>query len=342
MIAFRFSWVLYLYLPLILAALGWWLYQRRRAGFLPETNPALVVNLFGRLDRRKLAWKRGSGVFGLVLLLFAASGPQIGTRLKPVERKGIDLVFALDVSVSMDAKDVKPSRLEKAKFEISQMIRQLAGDRVGLIVFAGSSNLYLPLTSDYETALLFLDAVDTKMIPTQGTDLSTALTTALSTFPEENDKYRVLVLVTDGEDHQGAAIKVAEDATKAGIIIHTVGVGTPSGALIPVAGQDGATADYKRDNQGRLITSMLNEQILRDIARAGGGVNIRFDNRYANYRELLAAINSMEKRTIKTHEYSQFEDRYQSFALFAVIFLIVGFMLPTRRRQETIWRGRIV
>ncbi len=278
----------------------------------------------------------------MLLLVFAASGPQIGTRLKPVERRGLDLVFALDVSVSMDAEDVKPSRLDKAKFEISQMIKELAGDRVGLIVFAGSSNLYLPLTSDYETALLFLDAIDSRMIPTQGTDLSTALSTALSAFPAESEKYKVLTLVTDGEDHQGAAIKVAADASKTGIVINTVGVGTPTGSLIPVREKTDQTEKYKRDKQGRLVTSVLNESILKDIAQAGNGIYVRFDNRYANYRELLADINSMEKRTIKTHEYAQFEDRYQLFSVFSLLFFLIAFLLPTRNNQEETWRGRIV
>ncbi|NQU28052.1 MAG: VWA domain-containing protein [Candidatus Marinimicrobia bacterium] len=342
MIDFRYPAMLYFYLPVGILWIMWFLRNRKSKKLFTGSNPALESNLFGRLNRDRLLWKKRLQLFGLIFLLFAASGPQIGTRLKPIERKGVDLVFAIDVSVSMDAEDVKPSRIEKAKFEISQMIKHLSGDRVGLIVFAGSSNLYLPLTSDYEAALLFLDAIDTRMIPTQGTDLSTALHTALNAFPEESEKYKVLTLVSDGEDHEGEAIKVAADAAQVGIVINTVGVGTAGGSLIPIKSKDGQTDDYKRDSQGRLITSVLNERILQEIAQAGSGIHVRFDNRFANYRELLADINSMEKRTIKTHEYSQFEDRYQLFTVFALLFFITAFIMPTRRKQEETWRGRIV
>ncbi len=342
MIAFRYPLVLYLFIPAITLWVFWLIYRQRQKRLFPEASDALETNLLNRLSRPSRAWKQRLGTLGLAFLIFAASGPQIGKHLKPVERRGVDLVFALDVSSSMDAQDVKPSRLSKAKFEISQMIRELSGDRVGLIVFAGSSNLYLPLTSDYEAARLFLDAIDTKMIPTQGTDLSTALNTALSAFQEETEKYRVLVLVSDGEDHQGEAVKVAEGAAKSGIIVHTIGVGTATGSLIPIGNKDGAVAEYKRDQQGHLVTSVLNERILEDIARAGNGKYMRFDNNFANYRVLLAEINSMEKRTIKTHEYSQFEDRYQLFSIFALVFLLAAFLIPTRRKTDETWRGRIV
>ncbi len=342
MIDFRFPELLYFYFPIGLIWLLWRLRSSKADRLFPAAPESLENNLFNRLDQRRRSWRQRFGILGLVFLLFSASGPKMGTRLKPVERKGIDLVFALDVSVSMDAEDVKPSRLEKAKFEISQMIKQLTGDRVGLIVFAGSSNLYLPLTSDYEAALMFLDAVDTQMIPTQGTDLSTALNTTINTFPSESDKFKVLTLVTDGEDHQGEAIKVAADAAKTGIVINAVGVGTTTGSLIPVRGGKDQLNEYKRDSRGRLITSILNERILQEIAHAGDGIYVRFDNRFANYREILAEINSMEKRTINTHEYSQFEDRYQIFSLFALVFLIVAFVMPTRHKREETWRGRIV
>ena len=286
-------------------------------------------NLFRRLDLNRWAWKHRLTFSGFIFLIFAASGPQIGTRVAPVERKGIDLVFALDVSESMNAQDVKPSRLEKAKFEISQMINQLKGDRVGLIVFAGSSHLYLPLTSDYEAAQLFLDAIDTKMIPTQGTDLSTALRTAISAFNEESEKYKVMVLVTDGEDHEGAAVELVSKAYKLGIIAHVVGVGTLKGSLIPINDK----SSYKRDKKGILITSKLNEAMLTELADAGGGIYSRFNNREAKYKEIMQAVDSMEKRSIQTHIYSEFEDRYQSFATISLLLLIAGMVLPTRRTK---------
>ena len=326
MIDFRFPIVLSFYALLVAVWVLWIIRKKYNDSIWDETEPLVKENLFRRLDLNRWAWKHRLTFSGFIFLIFAASGPQIGTRVAPVERKGIDLVFALDVSESMNAQDVKPSRLEKAKFEISQMINQLKGDRVGLIVFAGSSHLYLPLTSDYEAAQLFLDAIDTKMIPTQGTDLSTALRTAISAFNEESEKYKVMVLVTDGEDHEGAAVELVSKAYKLGIIAHVVGVGTLKGSLIPINDK----SSYKRDKKGILITSKLNEAMLTELADAGGGIYSRFNNREAKYREIMQAIDSMEKRSIQTHIYSEFEDRYQSFAMVSLLLLIAGMVLPTR------------
>ena len=239
--------------------------EGRKKSELFGTDNKLKERLLSKMDLYRLKWKQRLLFFSVLLLIFAASGPQIGIRLAPLDRKGVDLVFAIDVSTSMNAEDVKPSRLEKSKFEISQMIKQLKGDRVALIVFAGSSHMYLPLTTDYEAARLFLDQIDTNMIPTQGTALSSALQTGLSAFAEDDSKYKVLVLVTDGEDHEGQAISLAAQAAERGMIIHTVGVGTDSGSLIPIIDNQGIR-DYKRDGSGKLITSVLNETILQDIA----------------------------------------------------------------------------
>ncbi len=255
MIDFRFPFMLYVYIPLTIL---WfiWIWRGRKQKILSETDSRLRSRLFNQMDLNRLKWKQRFLLLSMVMLVFAASGPQIGTRLAPLDRKGVDLVFSIDVSTSMNAEDVKPSRLEKAKFEISQMIRQLKGDRVALIVFAGSSHMYLPLTTDYEAARLFLDKIDTQMIPTQGTALSSALQTGLSAFTEDDSKYKVLVLVTDGEDHEGQAIDLAKQAASRGMIIHTVGVGTASGSLIPVVDKQGIR-DYKRDGMLNLIISQL-------------------------------------------------------------------------------------
>jgi len=302
---------------------------------LSTVDKSLRDRLLINIDKKRLLQKDRFLYFSMLILIFSASGPQIGTRLAPLDRKGIDLVFAVDVSISMNAEDVKPSRLEKAKFEISQMIRQLKGDRISLIVFAGSSHMYLPLTTDYEAARLFLDQIDTNMIPTQGTALSSALQTGLSAFTEDESKYKVLVLVTDGEDHEGQAIDLASKASDRGMIIHTVGVGTESGSLIPVLGNNGIR-EYKRDNTGILVTSILNENILNEIANAGNGTYVRFDNKPANFRSIMNAIDSMEKRSLKSHIYSEYEDRFQSFAFISMGLMIAGMLLPTRKNKNNV------
>ena len=296
----------------------------------------LKDRLYGNIDFNKTNWKKRCRLAGLLFLIISASGIQIGTKVKPVERKGVDLIFAVDVSISMNAEDVKPSRLKKAKFEISQIIRQLQGDRVGIIVFAGASHLYLPLTSDYEAAILFLDEIDTEMIPTQGTAISSALNTGLSAFSDESEKFKVLILITDGEDHEGKAIAIAEKAAQTGIIIHTVGVGSVSGSLIPVLDKKTGDTSYKKDRRGKLITSTLNEGILQDISRAGNGIYVRFDNRAAHYKMITDSINQMEKKSISTHEFSEYEDQYQLFGVMALSMFLAAFFIPTKKQLRVI------
>jgi Ca-activated chloride channel family protein len=294
----------------------------------------LKKQLMEHIDIKKTTWKYRIRFLGLLFLIMSASGIQIGSKVKPIERKGIDLVFALDVSVSMNAEDVKPNRLEKAKFEMTQIIKQLKGDRVGIIVFAGASHLYLPLTSDYEAAILFLEEIDTNMIPTQGTDISSALNTGLSAFSVESEKFKVLILITDGEDHEGEAIGIAEKASQTGIIIHTVGVGSISGSLIPVTDKNSGNTSYKKDRQGKLITSALNENILKDIATAGRGEYVRFDNRAAHHKAITTAINQMEKKTISTHEFSEYEDQFQVFGVLSLLLLVTAIIIPTKKTKK--------
>ena len=338
----RYPWVIIFFGFLLFFWIGKFLRRGRSNFIFKSSTPQLEANLLGRFDYQKRLWKKRMGLFGLSFLIVSASGPQIGTKVKPVERKGVDLVFVVDISISMDAEDVKPSRLQKAKFEISQIIKQLKGDRVGIIVFAGSSHIYLPLTADYEAAQLFLDGIDTNMIPTQGTSISSALNSGLTAFTEESEKYKVIIIITDGEDHEGEAVEIAEKAARTGIIIHTVGVGSLTGSLIPIKSQNGVSQEYKRDRQGKLVTSKLNEMALTEIADAGNGIYVRFDNRLTGHRNLIQAINSMEKKTISTHEFSEFEDRYQIFAIISLLFFVIGFMFPTKKMQKDTWRGRIV
>ena len=331
MIAFRFPYILFFFLIFLLLLIIWVKGERTYNKVWIKMTPDLKEKLFSRLDINLKYWKNQLTIIGLLFLIFSAAGPQIGTRVAPIERKGVDLVFAVDVSESMNAQDIKPSRLEKAKFEISQIINQLKGDRIGIIVFAGSSHLYLPLTSDYEASQLFLDALDTKMIPNQGTDLSTALKTAMNVFNNEDDKFKVMVLVTDGEDHEGEAIELASTALNNGIITHAVGVGTVKGSLIPI--NNGSSNNYKRNKNGTLITSKLNENTLIELASAGGGIYSRFNNRDSKYKEIMSAIDNMEKRSIETHIYSEYEDRYQFFATISFLFLTAGLIMPTRKKR---------
>jgi len=329
LIEFRFPYILFLYIPFFLI-LFIDIVRAKKIKILSNTPENIKKVLFEKIDLKKAKIKQNLILLSISILIFAASGPQIGIRLAPIDRKGLDLVFCIDVSSSMRGTDIKPTRLDKSKFEVSQMIQNLKGDRVAIIVFAGSSHLYLPLTTDYEAAHLFLDQIDTNMIPTQGTALSSAIQTGLSAFSEDDSKYKVLILITDGEDHEGEAISLAKQASKRGMIINTIGVGTIAGSLIPNINNSGIT-EYKKDNSGKLVTSQLNEKILEEIAEAGRGAFIRFNNKPANYKNILNQIDSMEKRTVKSHVYSEFEEQYQKFGILSLCLMIVSMLISTRK-----------
>ena len=329
MIEFRFPQLLFLYIPFFLLIFFDLIWSFKYEIFA-DTPANLKKVLFENINLSKIKLKQNLLFLSTAFLIFAASGPQIGIALAPVDRKGLDLVFCIDVSSSMRGTDVKPSRLEKSKFEISQLIKNLKGDRVAFIVFAGTSHMYLPLTTDYEAAYLFLEEIDTNMIPTQGTSLSSAIQTGLSAFSDDNSKFKVLVLISDGEDHEGEAIGLAKQASKKGMIVHTVGVGTASGSLIPSLDQNGAV-DYKKDKAGKLITSQLNEKILENISQAGKGSFLRFDNKPSNFRNLIKEIDKMEKRTIKSHVYSEYEDQYQKFGLFSLFLFFLSMLISSRK-----------
>ena len=334
MIEFRFPEILFLYIPFAMFMI-FDIFQSSKNKILADIPTNLKKVLLENINLDRLRFKQNILFLSTALLIFAGSGPQIGTALAPVDRKGLDLVFCIDVSSSMRGTDIKPSRLEKSKFEISQLIKNLKGDRVAFIVFAGSSHLYLPLTTDYEAAYLFLEEIDTNMIPTQGTSLSSAIQTGLSAFSDDDSKFKVLVLISDGEDHEGEAINLAKQASKKGMVIHTVGVGTVSGSLIPSLDRSG-TVEYKKDSLGKLVTSQLNERILEDIASAGKGSFLRFNNKPSNFRNIINEIDTMEKRTIKSHIYSEYEDQYQKFGIFSLVLLIASMLISSRRNNNNV------
>jgi len=308
--------------------------KNEQKNLFPKAVDSVKKSILVGLDKNKIKWKNRFIIFGLILLSIAASGPKIGTKFRPIERKGIDIVIALDTSSSMDAEDVKPSRLAKAKFELNNLIKKLKGDRVAIIVFAGTSHLYLPLTTDYETALLFLNDIDTDIIPTQGTALSNAIKTAITAFTDEMDKHKIMLLVSDGEDHEGEAIELASMSKEKGLIIYTVGVGSELGGLIPEKQKSGKLTEYKRDSDGKIITSKINNSILKEISNAGGGNFFWFDNNRDTHLQIIKTIDKMDKKTISSHEYYEYEDQYQVFLLFSFIFLFLGFTYPTIKKEK--------
>lgn len=259
--------------------------------------------------------------------------PKIGTSLTEVKRKGINIIFLLDTSLSMKAEDVKPNRLRRAKYESSQLIDKLRGDRVGLVAFAGVSYLQCPLTLDYGAAKMFLDVMDTDLIPSQGTAIGDAIETALESFDTKDTKHKAIVIFSDGEDHFGKAIPAAQKAAKQGVVIYTVGVGTISGAPIPMV-EDGQQG-FKRDRQGRVVTTKLVPSMLQKIASVTGGTYYQMGQGNYSAETLYKDIFQLERTELSSHQYTSYEERYQYFIAIALVLLFVEIFIPERRKLES-------
>ena len=268
-------------------------------------------------------------------LILALSRPQIGTTLELVKRSGLDIMVGLDISASMLAEDLKPNRLLKAKHAISSFIDRLEGDRVGLIAFAGDSFVQCPLTIDYAAAKLLLDALDVETISQSGTEISQAIEIAASSFNQEEDKYKVLLFFTDGEDHGKRAIEAAKAVANQGIRIYCVGVGLPNqGTPIPLRRSNGQFQGYKHDRNGKPIVTKLEDALLREIAQLTNGNYYQATPGGVEMNRLLAELAAIEKREIEERQFTRYEDRFQYFLAFALLFLVWEFLLPESRSNK--------
>jgi Ca-activated chloride channel family protein len=269
-------------------------------------------------------------------LVLALSRPQIGTTLEIMKRSGLDIMVGLDISASMLAEDIKPNRLLKAKHAISSFIDRLEGDRVGLIAFAGDSFVQCPLTIDYAAAKLLIDALDVDTISQSGTEISQAIEIAASSFNQEEDKHKVLLFFTDGEDHGKKAIEAAKAAANQGIRIYCVGVGLPNqGTPIPLRQSNGELRGYKHDRNGKPIVTKLEDALLREIAQLTNGNYYQATPGEAEIDRLLAEFAAIEKRKIEERQFTQYEDRFQYFLAFALLFLVWEFLLPESRSNKS-------
>lgn len=292
-------------------------------------DPALIAKLM----LHRSAFRTGLRFLLLLLALFfliaGIIDPKVGSRLETVKRKGIDLYVALDVSNSMLAEDIKPDRLDRAKMAISNLIDKLNGDRIGLIVFAGRAYKQLPLTTDYGAAKLFLSAVDTKIVPVQGTAIGSAINLATSSF--DNDKHnRAIVIITDGENHQGDAIGAARAAAEKGIKVFTIGMGLPDGGPIPIYDSNG-NRSFLKDRSGKVVITKLNEPMLQEIATAGNGAYARANNVSVGLSGILGKINKIQKKELETKQFTDYEHRFQVFLGLALFFLVLELLVIERK-----------
>ena len=277
------------------------------------------------------SYKRETLKFILVLValffvILGVAGPQFGSKLQQVKKEGVELIIALDVSNSMMAQDIKPSRLDAAKQAISRMVEKLSDDKVGLIVFAGDAYVQLPITTDYSSAKLFLSGINTDIVPIQGTAIGTAIDLAAKSFTPDTEASKAIIVITDGENHQDDAIAAAKAAREKGIYVHTIGMGLAQGGPIPEKGNPG---QYMRDGSGNPIISKLDEETLKEIAKAGEGIFVRASN-----SNVLDEIDRMDKTLLEERVFSDYAEKYQYFLIMALIFVLLDFMVLGRKNKN--------
>jgi Ca-activated chloride channel homolog len=333
----------YLHLLWTLPALGgffFWSFRSRRKRLEKVVGQSLAPRFTADFSRGKAIVKAlllmGFFAFGIL----AAARPQWGMRLQTVHRHGVDIIAALDTSYSMNAEDIAPNRLEKAKGEIRRLVQKAEDDRVGLVYFAGTAAILCPLTLDHGAVNLFLDAADSGMIPEPGTSLAAAIDTATVAFIENERKYKVLVLFTDGEDLEGEVDTAAQKAKNAGVIIYTVGIGTTQGRPIPVRDAKGDVLEYRKDPDGKIVTSRLDERSLAEIASETGGRYFRATASENEIQALYSDISGLEKKELESKLLQNYEDQFQYPLVLAVFFLIAESLIGEKRKPGAGWMER--
>ncbi len=332
---FRFANIEYLWALLIVPILivAHVLYTRHKRRQLQAVGDSdLVEALMPNASHVRPHVKFSLLLLALVLIIFAAARPQYGTKEQTIKRQGIEMMVALDISNSMLAEDISPNRLEKAKQMLTSMINRFVDDKIGMVVFAGNAFTQLPITCDYVSAKTFLQNIDPSLIPAQGTAIGKAIETSLLSFgSEESEASRVIILITDGENHEDDAIGAAKKAQERGVKVIVVGIGKPEGSPIPTSP---GSNNFLKDRQGQVVVSRLNEDMCRQIAQAGGGIYVRADNTNSAVKVVEKEIDKLAKTEIETKVYTEYNEQYQSFALIALLILVIDFFIFARKNKR--------
>lgn len=342
---FRFEQPFYLYLALLWAIVAIALYYglglRRRQAWSNIGDAHLIERLMPFFSQQRYRLKYILWATAIFFVSIALANPQIGSKTETVKRKGIDIIVALDVSQSMLAEDISPNRLERAKQVINKMIDRAKDDRLGLVVFAGSAYMQMPLSNDYSAAKMMLQTVNTDLMPTQGTAIGEALDVALSAYEEDNDnknnsnrKNRAIVVISDGEDHEEGALTVAQKAAEQNIAVYTIGIGSAEGSKIPVVA-NGRRIDNKRDDEGNEVISRLNENALQEIAQAASGQYYRIAGSGEAINQLFSDLNTLEKREFEDRIFTDYADQFQYFIFIAILLIMVEMLLPNAIAKPT-------
>lgn len=339
---FRFASPIYLYLLILIPVLTviYALVQLRMKKQLKSFGDLeLMRSLMPDVSPIRRHVKFALMMVALGLLAVVLARPQYGTRNEEVKRSGIEVAIAVDVSNSMLCQDVSPSRLDKSKMIVSKLIEQFDQDKMGLVAFAGSAITLLPMTSDYVSAKMFLDQLNPATIPVQGTNMAEAIQRSVAGFSEKTKVGRALILITDAEDHESGAVEAAEQAKKAGIQIFVLSVGTTNGGPIPMGG-----GTYKKDLQGNVVTTKLNEQVGKEIAKAGGGMYIHVDQTNQAQNILAKEIEKMQKEDISTSMYSEYDEQFIAVAILLLLVLIAECCITEKQnplfRKITLFKRR--
>lgn len=328
---FRFANPDYLYLLLILPLLvGLFLYANyiRRQRLKKYGDLVLLEELMPTVSKYRPNLKFWILFVAIALVIVMLARPQFGSKMETVKRSGVEAVIALDISNSMLAEDVAPSRLEKAKKMISRLVDTFNNDKVGMIVFAGEAFTQLPITSDYISAKMFLESITPSLITTQGTDIGAAIRLAMKSFTPNEGVGRAIVVITDGENHEGGALEAAKEAAEKNMQVFILGIGSPEGSPIPV---ERGSNDFRRDKDGNVIVTRLNEQMCQEIAKAGNGLYIRVDNSNSAERMLNNEIGKLAKSDVESQIFTEFDEQFEGLAWLVLILLVVEMLILDRK-----------
>ena len=311
----------------MLAIIRFITYRNQKKRLRKFGDPQLLRSLMPDVSRFRPAVKFWILQGALALLVVMLARPQFGTKISNEQRTGIETIIAMDISNSMLAEDITPSRLDRSKMMVENLVDHFTNDKIGLLVFAGDAFVQLPITSDYVSAKMFLSSIDPSMMATQGTDIARAIDMATHSFTQEEGIGKAIIVITDGEDHEGGALESAKAAKDAGMRVYVLGVGSTQGAPIPIPG----TGDYMKDNTGNTVMSALNEDMCRQVAQAGGGAYIHVENNSAAQDQLDNELNKLAKKETTSTVYSEFDEQFQAVAILALLLLILEICIYDRR-----------
>ena len=327
---FRFEDPIYLWLLVlipILALVRFISYRNQRKRLRKFGDPSLLKELMPDVSRFRPSVKFWLLLGALALLIVMLARPQLGTKISHEKRVGIETIIAMDISNSMLAEDIIPSRLDRSKMMVENLVDHFTNDKIGLIVFAGDAFVQLPITSDYVSAKMFLSSIDPSMMATQGTDIARAIEMATHSFTQEEGIGKAIIVITDGEDHEGGALEAAEAAKDEGMRVYVLGVGSVNGAPIPISG----TGNYMTDRAGNTVMSALNEEMCKQVAQAGGGAYIHVENNSAAQQQLDRELDKLAKKETSTTVYSEFDEQFQAVGILVLLLLIIEICILDRR-----------